>query len=122
LLFYDRELDIEIYAEHLCRSPVHAEAIFTRAQDPAEFLRKIDFPDHAVIVRPFESKTENLFKGLVSEEQVRSAIKICADVSCSGQAVVFTDLRAHLNKTRRKAIRKAGEELIKKLQSFCPAC
>lgn len=121
LLLWDRELNIEIYAEYLCRSPVHDEMTVGADSDIGPFLEKISFPDHAVIVRPAESY-QLVRKGLVTRGEVDEAIVECLAVSARGEALVATDLRAHCNKTRRVAILKAAELVIQKIESLCPAC
>lgn len=121
LLFWDRELNIEIYAEYLCRSPMHDEVTIAPDAPIKPFLEKIRFPDHAVIVRPAESFVE-VVKGLVEATEVEKAIRRCAALSPRGEALVATDLRAHFNKTRREAIAKAASLLIQKIESLCPSC
>ena len=121
LLLWDRELGTEIYAEYLDRAPVHAEASFGPSDDFHEFLEKIDFPEHATMVSP-EGQYMPMFKGLKSEHDVAQAMLECFWHSTTGEVVIATDLRADQNRTRRVAIRKAGEALIGKLQSLCPKC
>lgn len=121
LLFWDRELNTEIYAEYLCRSPIHDEVTIGPDEPIRPFLEKIQFPAHAVIVRPADSFVE-VVKGLVDLTDVEEAIRRCAALSPHGKALVVTDLRAHLNKTRRDAIAKAADLLVQKLKSGCPDC
>ena len=121
LLLWDRKLNSEIYAEYLCRSPMHDEVMICADSEIRSFLEKISFPEHAIIVRPSDSYAL-VFKGLLTEGEVRSAVEKCAAASPRGEVLIATDLRANFNKTRRAAIAKAAESLIQKLCSLCPAC
>lgn len=124
LLLWDRTLNLEIYAEHLCRSPRHAELTFDPIREPeklAPFLEHLDLSDHGVIVHP-EGCFTPIVKGLHQMTEVAHAIQECVTQANSGKVVVSTDLRAHHNKTRRAAIIKAAEALITKLDSRCPQC
>ncbi len=121
LLLWDRELKCEIYAEHLCRSPRHAEMIISADDDTEEFLARVDLPNHAVIVRP-EGLFSPIFKGLHHRDEITRAVRACAPHSTTGKVMIATDLRANHNKTRRDAILKAADALITKLCSLCPAC
>jgi Zn finger protein HypA/HybF involved in hydrogenase expression len=121
LLLWDKDLQIEIYAEFLCRSPIHAETVFEISDDVDDFLKRISFPEHAVIVRP-EGKFKPIFKGLKNKDDLKKAMNTCFENSVNSKIILATDLRADQNKTRRNAILKVGEALIEKLQSFCPHC
>lgn len=121
LLLWDRKANQEIYAEHLCRRPMDVERALGPCDDFREFLRSIEFPDHAVMVRPRKSPTP-LFKGLQTEQAVAQAMLQCFWESRSSKVILSTDLRAHLNKRRREAIFQAGQRLIAKLLSLCPNC
>ena len=121
LLLWDRELDMEIYAEYLCREPTHAEVTLGPQDDFRAFLNSIDFPQHSVIVRP-DGLRSPTFKGLKSEREVGQAMLESFWNSKNGKVVVATDLRADQNETRRNAISKAGHALIEKIPSLCPSC
>lgn len=123
LLLVDRKREIEIYAEHLDERPVHAEQVVSPS-DQAEisaFLREISFPEQRVMVHP-EGSVQPVEKGLNTLEQVSRAIAACAAASSTGRAVVATDLRAHFSPNRMRAIGKAAQALLAKLQSPCPKC
>lgn len=121
LLLWDRKLDIEIYAEYLCREPVHVESALGPKDDFKSFLVDTGFPDHGVIVHPEESLSP-IFKGLHSESDVAQGKLDCFMASTTGKVVISTDLRANHNLTRRGAIRRAGINLLEKLNSLCPGC
>ncbi len=121
LLLWDRQLEIEIYAEYLCHQPIHAEVRLGPRDDFNKFLTDIRFPDHGVMVHP-ENCRDPIFKGLTTQHAVAQAMLDCLIVSTTGRVVLATDLRANYNQTRREAIRQAGYNLIKKLNTLCPEC
>ncbi|MGJ3231470.1 MAG: DUF6671 family protein [Oceanicaulis sp.] len=80
--------------------------------DPSDFLGRIGFPEHAVIVRAGEAI---LAKGVAGRAEL--------DALITGRAVrLETDMRAHLNPTRMAEIARVAENLARRLASPCPAC
>jgi hypothetical protein len=45
-----------------------------------------------------------------------------AERSEDGLAVLYSDMRAHMNPMRMKVLRAAGFKLAKRLQQLCPRC
>ncbi len=121
LLLWDRKLNLEIYAEFLCTIPAHGEQILHPRDDFRSALKKLNFPDHSVIVHP-ENSVFPIFKGLRGEHEVAQAMIDCFSSSVSGRVVIANDLRACHNPTRRTAIYEAGKILLEKLKSLCPLC
>jgi hypothetical protein len=92
-------------------------------EDLSDFLRRIGFPEHAVIVRPEKSHEQSaVVKGIVERKALDAAIESMAAVSASGRALVQTDKRAHLNPTRMKAIRQVARVLALRVARLCPIC
>ena len=121
LLLWDRELDLEIYAEFFCTRPIHGERTLGPRDNFRLALNELSFPDHGVIVRP-ENLFSPIFKGLHNENEVAQAMIDCFSASSNGRVVVANDLRACHNPTRRRAIEKAATALLEKLKSLCSAC
>lgn len=121
LLLWQKDMNVEIYAEYLCTNPIHVEKVFESTNDFRLFLKEIGFPEHGVIVRP-EGMIRPIFKGLHREQDVEEAMLACFAASKNGKVILATDLRANHNPTRRNAIRKACLNLIEKLKSNCPRC
>jgi hypothetical protein len=81
------------------------------------------FPSHALIVRPNEGlKPGFLFKGVADLETLNGAVMRCAPASGDGWAHVETDMRAHVNPTRQKVIRRPAFRLARRLAAACPSC
>lgn len=121
LLLYDRDSDLEIYAEHVSRAPNHAQIVIGPRDDFRSFLQQIGFPEQGVIVHPDQS-LRLIFKGLHTEREVGQAIIDCFRASKNQRVAILTDLRANHNPTRQMAIYRAGQELIQKVRSLCPRC
>jgi hypothetical protein len=121
LLLWHKDLNIEIYAEHLCQNPVHDEKALGPRDNFREYLLHMKFPEHGVIVHP-DGLLKPIFKGLHEEHAVAQAMIDCFQASTNQRVVIATDLRANHNPTRRQAILEAGETLIEKLHSLCPGC
>jgi hypothetical protein len=109
--FYSRELTTE--------TNFHGE--WVRDEDSLDqFLHKAGFPSHAVILRASETDTVHLRKGLAKKEDVLLHFNDLQSVH--GKVWIETDMRAMHNPTRMRAIARAGEKLVEKLRSVCPAC
>lgn len=121
LLFYDRQLDIEILGEYVCMSPVTGKKTVGPHDDFRAILSDFRFPSHGVIVHP-EDSFQPIFKGLHEENQVVQAMHESFAYSHTGKVFIATDLRANHNPTRREAIYKAAEDLMNRLASRCPSC
>lgn len=120
--FVDDEIGIVVV-----ESLVTAKTNFghVRVRRPGEldsFLLRAGFPSHALIARPNAGTRSLLFKGLTDPLLLASAVEECVAASNDGLALVETDMRAHLNPTRRVAIRRVAFRLARRLATACPEC
>jgi ribosomal protein L37E len=122
MVLIDSESNHEIAVHR--RTGTNYDSIFVPpGRDLSNFLARIGFPEHAVIVRPENSDARSaVVKGIVDREVLHDAIESMAIVSASGRALVQTDMRAHLNPTRMKAIRHVAKALALRIARLCPAC
>ena len=122
LLLLERKSGHEIVVHR--RTPTNFDhAIVAPGDDLAPFLNRIGFPEHAVIVRPEHHDDGKLVaKGLTELEAVERAVADMAGQSQSGKALVQTDMRAHLNPTRMKGIKRTARWLALNIARLCPAC
>lgn len=121
LLLVDKELNREFYVDEVFTETNLGERIVSSFEDIQSFLTSIQFPSHALVVHPEENKNI-VFKGIVSEEDLKHAIETSIEHSRSRRVKVFTDMRAHFNPTRMAMIEKVAEKLSRRLTSFCPSC
>ncbi|MBI5175139.1 MAG: hypothetical protein HY986_19785 [Candidatus Melainabacteria bacterium] len=137
MVFIDDELGIEV-CERLVSTETNYASVSAASIDNLQgFLRQVKFPSHALIVRANrpqsvasagESAALNqngagkILKGLRSIEQLEKAIQQCQAQSEDGLALVQTDMRAHMNPTRMRLIRKLAVKLTRRLQKLCELC
>jgi hypothetical protein len=114
-----------VVTEHLVdKAPVFDHTIVAGMGELSEFLRRISFPEHALIVKPNEPEAGELpiHKGLRSRSALGRAIADSAARSHDGRAFVQTDMRAHMNPTRMAAIGRVARKLCDRLATPCLGC
>jgi len=123
LAFVDQDLGIEVIESVVTDKTNFGHCRARHADELGEFLQRSLFPSHALIVRPNDGiKPGFLFKGIVDNHALASAVALCSSASADGLALVETDMRAHMNPTRRRVIRQAAIKLVRRLCTGCPAC
>lgn len=138
LVFLDDELGIEIEETLISTQTNFNNTVANSVQDLDSFLTRIGFPTHAVILRP--NKTDSslikrvnrlfhkdnqyhlIFKGINEKSALINAFDECQKNSLDKMVQVETDMRAHMNPTRMKVLRKIGIKMAKRLQTKCPNC
>lgn len=100
----------------------HAGRSCESLEELDEFLARVPFPDHALVVRPHQVVVpgDEQHKGIdeLAELQLH-ARKLLAS---RGQFWVEIDLRAHRNPTRMGVIERAGAAFAAELATLCPRC
>ena len=87
------------------------------------FLKLMDFPTHAIVVSSHHPKSDApTFKGIQDYRKLREALHSVLPYSESNLAQITTDMRAHMNPTRMRAISMTTERLCRKLLQLCPKC
>lgn len=87
------------------------------------FLERIGFPSHAVLVgskRSDPRRASSIVKGINDYDTLRR--ELSRIVHDHGTALVETDMRAHMNPTRRQAITRAAEDMARRARVACPRC
>lgn len=123
LALVDRELGIELVESLFTEETNFNHCTAGSAECLGDFLQRVGFPTHGLIVRPNDGvRPDHLFKGIRNIEDLSSAIARCAVVSTDGLAHVETDMRAHMNPTRMRVIRRLAFQLARRLLAACPQC
>lgn len=123
LLFIDRASGSEIIESIVTPRTNYRYETWAADQLNEEFLEAVGFPAHALVVKPQGVAHSTLFfKGISSRRSLRKAVKFAASTSPDGQALITTDMRAHLNPTRMKVIRLLASRLARRLATDCPQC
>ncbi len=138
IVFIDDELGIEV-SESIVSANTNYDYIDTHSIEAAEeFLERVKFPSHGLIVRPnksnqnlvrqlsriFKDKSKDtaIQKGIRDRDALAAAILSCKALSDDGLAHIETDMRAHMNPTRLRVLRALGIKLARRLRSSCPEC
>jgi ribosomal protein L37E len=124
VLLRERGGGLEVVGEHLTAETNFAHARAASLEEARAFARRAGFPSHALVVAACEggepAPHRALYKGvcrpLALERTVRVVLGAC------GEAHLETDMRAHLNPTRMRAIARAGRALVRRARTLCPAC
>lgn len=124
VLLLDRRDGIEVAGYHATPRTNYAQCVVADADAATAFARRIGFPSHGVVVmgaadgkpdhrRLLRKDSTNLVELL---QAVADAVARC------GAACLETDMRAHRNPTRMRAIRRATIDLVRRYRSRCPRC
>lgn len=107
---------------HATLEAVFAGQLCTSLEALRAFVRKHPFPEHSLVLRPRERWRvgDPVEKGVNSIERLEQAARELLE-RC-GTLWVETDLRAHHNPTRMRAIAAAAREFALELTTPCPAC
>jgi hypothetical protein len=111
--------------EHIIEDAPHYDhAVVGAGDDLGEFLARVEFPEHGVIVRPNAGAPEaaTIRKGIQSDEALSEAVRAACAASADGQAFIQTDMRAHVNPRRMAQLTRLAERFAARLARLCPDC
>lgn len=120
----DRKAGLELIGHYASLDTNFSHAVVADVAVGRAFAEKAGFPDHGVIVMGCRDGQPAhdiaLIKDAGSWDELTSALdKVVTD---TGSAFVETDMRAHRNPRRMRAIKRATIDLIRRARSACPAC
>lgn len=119
LIFMDRKHNIEILVRELSFETNYQGKEVSTGDALEDFLIKVKFPQHAVMVRTLQQPL-HWIKGIGSRECLMEAmnqLQIGEDPFW-----IETDMRAMHNPTRMRVIEKLAHKLSKAILSTCPSC
>lgn len=122
VLFVDKRNGYEIRGHHRTQETNMSGQYVVSVEEALDFARKIGFPEHGVIVRKSENGRFGIHKDIHTEEMLVDTVKKMLSGFFTKRVFLETDMRAHKNPLRMKAINKATEDLIKNIASLCPRC
>lgn len=124
VLLVDRETGLELVGHHAAMDTNFAHAVVTNPSAGIDFAAKAGFPAHGVIVMGVldgqPAPHLALFKGIDTEAELIAVID--RTIALTGAAHIETDMRAHRNPRRMRAIERAMIDLVRRARSRCPAC
>lgn len=123
LYFIDQERGFALHQSLLSTKTNYFSEAISDLQRLKTFCNQALFPSHGLIVRPNKSNNNTLIiKGIQTEDGLQEAFLKCCRLSEDGNALVETDMRAHMNPTRMRVIRELAESFSKRLATPCPNC
>ena len=123
MTFIDDDRGIALTETLLAQKTNYSHRKAVRIDGLDEWLEAVQFPSHALIVKPTGTNgTVGLSKGVDTRIELANAIRRAAVISEEGTATIETDMRAHLNPTRMVSIRRLAFKLTRRLATLCPAC
>jgi hypothetical protein len=121
IVFIDKVNNLEIIENYRSFDITAQKIAFTDETDIDQFLAKVDFPHHKLIVRSDFGLSNVIAKGIATKSELMSAIAQAREQAID-PIVIESDLRAHCSPTRAKNIEITAERLAKKIASLCPKC
>lgn len=124
LALVDQELDIKITEQQLStRTNFAHHSTSGLDTETRRFLDRVGFPDHALIARRNHgAPDEPIIKGIRTLRDLEAAVSRAAAASEDGLARLETDMRAHHNPTRMRAIATLADQLANRLTRLCDSC
>jgi hypothetical protein len=122
VIFIDKLNKLEIVGEHGSTETNFNHTAVKDFKEAEAFAKKVGFPEHFLVVSYEKEQKKSFIKGISSWEELAENVATALKNSTEGTAFIETDMRAHANPTRMNNILKATENLIQKLQSYCPSC
>ena len=124
VLLMDRRNGVEVVGHHVTSRTNYAHCVVTESEAAAAFAQGVGFPSHGVTVIGTEdgksAPLKLLRKNAMTMTGLLAAVAEC--VALCGAAYLETDMRAHRNPTRMRAIRRATIDLLRRYRSRCPGC
>jgi hypothetical protein len=124
VVLVDRTAGLEVVGHHATLDTNFAHAVVTDIAGGLAFAERVGFPDHGVVVMGCREGQPAHDLGLIKDAGTRDDLTSALDrvISKVGTAFVETDMRAHRNPRRMRAIKRATIELVRRARSPCPAC
>jgi len=123
LYFKDQERGFALHQSLLSTKTNHCAEAFSDPQRLKTFCDQVLFPSHGLIVRPNKSNKKTIIiKGIQTYDVLEDAFFKCCRLSDDGNALVETDMRAHMNPTRMEVIKELADSFAKRLATPCPSC
>jgi hypothetical protein len=122
LVFIDGQSDLVISETVHSREIVAASTTIRVGDNLDEFMKRADFPRHALIAQPVRAHVPFAIKGIRSLPKLEAAIAECAAHSPTGEVKLESDFRAMHSPSRQENIRALGKKLATRIAALCPEC
>lgn len=123
LLLDDAFTGTQVIEQHISWDTNYLTAEISTLDELDSFLSRISFGSHGLVLYPCgDAPATKLFKGIFDTTLAKQAFQQCLAASPSGRVTAMSDMRAHCNPTRMKAIAACCELLANRLAAACPHC
>lgn len=124
VVLIDRESGLELVGQHATMATNFAHAVVADSAAALAFAQRAGFPAHGVIVMGMRGGQPApdlaLIKDIPDPDTLADAAN--AAIAATGAARIETDMRAHRNPRRMRAIKRAMIDLVRRARSRCPEC
>lgn len=120
LMLLDRKNDMEIVVKTISTSTNYESITLLSTENLQEFLTRVQFPSHGLILRKSAKDYTCIDKGIVCEKILMDRLAFYLETF--GQCYLETDMRAMFNPTRMEVIRDLVEKLKVEMNQICPKC
>jgi len=124
IVLVDRDAGIELVGADLTAETNHGSLLVSSVAEALAFAQSVGFSSHAVVAMGVSAgqpePSQGLYKGLTTPESLETAVREL--LGRGGVAHIGSDMRAHLNPTRMKAIERTAQDLVRLALSGCPRC
>jgi len=122
LLFIDKKNGYEIRGHYRTLETNIDGKYISTVKEAIDFAKKIGFPGHGVILRKSKNGKSGIYKNIETEDDLIKTTGRMLGGIFTKRIFIESDMRAHKNPTRMKAIAKATEDLIHNITSLCSQC
>jgi hypothetical protein len=123
LYFIDRRRGFHLHVARLSEETNYRTQTVDSFEELLNVAEQAFFPSHALIVRPNVWKPgEAIYKGIETAPALEEAFERSRRGSSDKRVWVETDMRAHFNPMRMRAIARLAGELAERLSMSCPSC
>ena len=122
LLFVDIKNGYEILGHHRTLKINMDRRYVSSVEEAMDFANKIGFPETGIIVRKSEHELTDIYKEIKTQEDFVKKVNKILSLPFTKKVFLETDMRAHRNPTRMKAIKNATLDLLKNITAMCPKC
>jgi hypothetical protein len=123
LMLHDSATGVEVVEQSISWDTNYATATLKTIDDLRRFLPGIDFGPHALVLYPDGiSPITQVRKGITTLQEAEDAFATSLAASPVSSVLAMSDMRAHVNPTRMKAIEACCDLLVQRLATSCPKC
>lgn len=120
LMFMDRKHELEVVVKTVTTNTNYSSITLTSTEYLQEFLTRVKFPSHALILKKSENDITRIEKGIVCEKTLFDRVEFYLNLY--GACYLETDMRAMFNPTRMEVIKNLVDQLIVDMNRICPKC